>query len=239
MVYPTEKIRLNKLLTQAGVCSRRKADDLIKQGCVTVDGRVAEESFILVDFSQDIRVNKKRVVEKKDFLYLIVNKPKGVICSNVRQTKRDILIYDILPYKRKKLFTVGRLDKDTTGLIIVTDDGEFANAIIHPRSNIEKEYILSSKQMITDDMIAILRKAHYQNGTKVVAKKVIRLTRFKISITVTQGKKRMIRAMAKKAQIKIKLLSRIRIGNIKIGSLPKASFRHLSKREKEIILQKK
>ena len=131
--------RLSKILAQAGVASRRKAEALIFEARVEVDGLVCMKPEEHVDFSQDIRVDGIRIKKPEVKKYFILNKPKGYICSNERPLKGKI-VNDLFTKVKENLFTVGRLDKDTEGLLLVTNDGIFANQVIHPKSNIEKEY---------------------------------------------------------------------------------------------------
>ena len=230
MVYPSEKIRLDKLLAKS-FSSRRDAKRLIEEGRVKVDGVIVSEGAMKVDFSQDIRVNNVRVTEERKYTYLLFDKPKGVICSKVRQRKDSVIIYDLLPAKYKKLSSVGRLDKDTTGLILITDDGQFSNRITHPSNKLEKEYIITSNKPISKEQVIELRNKSC--GKSKRARVVKMQTRFKIVMVVIEGTKRMIRRMASDVGISVKDLRRVRIGPLKILNSKPGFFRHLSSLERK------
>ena len=224
MVYPTEKIRLDKLLSQS-VSSRRDAKKLIAERRVKVDGSIAEDGGVKVDFSQDVRVDNVRVMKKNNYTYLLFNKPKGVICSRARQSKDSVLIYDLLPYKNKRLFSVGRLDKNTTGLILITDDGDFANRITHPSNKLEKEYILTSTRPLSSNDIDKLKNQPCGKSSR--AKYIKMKSKFQVIIIVIEGTKRMIRKMASNSGITVRKLKRIRIGPLKLTGIKPGICRHL------------
>src|SRR5262245_7023217 len=153
------KKRLSKTLQAAGVASRRAAEEIIFAGRCCVNGEVVLLPQTLVDQSKDvITVDHKQIKRAEQKFYFLLNKPEGTICSHVRYAKKTKLVVDLFQHLNVRLFTVGRLDKDTSGLILVTNDGHFAHRLIHPSFNISKEYIAKTGQEITEHHLKILSK---------------------------------------------------------------------------------
>ncbi len=229
--------RLNKAVASSGICSRRKADELILQGAVTVNGTTVLEPFLRVDPKKDhIVVQGQKKVVPKAKLYFLLNKPRGYVCSNVRQNLEHLVV-DLFPKNMPNLFTVGRLDRESTGLIIVTNDGDFANKVIHPSSNIVKEYLVKVSQEVFDDHLMLLSKGGFIEGTFVKPHRVQKLRRGTLKICVKQGKKREVRILCEKAGLEILELKRIRIGSLHLGSLSEGCYRVLTSKDKEAIFQ--
>lgn len=229
------EIRLNKAIAASGLYSRRKADELILSGAVTVNGKTVLEPFCRVDSKKDqiqIQGHKKIQAAKKS--YFLLNKPKGFICSNARQNLEHLVI-DLFPKHLQNLFTVGRLDKDSTGLIILTNDGDFANKVIHPSSNITKEYLVKTTQEITEEYIIALAKGGFIEGSFVKPEKVKKVRKGTIKICLKQGKKREIRVLCEKVGLNVVELKRIRIGSLHLGSLPVGSYIEMSDADKAAI----
>jgi len=227
--------RLSKILAAAGVASRRACETLIQDGAVTVNGKIIlkpEEHFNPKKVS--IRVNGKEIRTEKKVCYLL-NKPKGYICTNVRPGKQRILL-DLFPNEPNRIYSVGRLDKDTEGLLLMTNDGHFADKVIHPRSNIEKEYLLKAHCEITHEHLVMLSQGMYIEGRFVKPAKVKKIRKNTLSITVKEGKKHEVRLLAEKASLRVLSLKRIRIGNILLGSLKTGSYRTLSDKEKKLLV---
>jgi 23S rRNA pseudouridine2605 synthase len=221
-------VRLNKFLADAGIDSRRKVETLILENKVKVNNKIVNNLSTKIDPSKDqVKVNDKLIQEEKK-LYFILNKPKGYLCSNQRRD-RERLVIDLFKEFKTKLFTVGRLDKDTTGLIIVTNDGDLANKIIHPSSNIEKEYLAKIKQEIKDKDLKKISKGCFVENNFVRPKSVKKVRNGSLKITVLEGRKREIRVMIKKSDLSLISLTRIRVGNLKLGSLEIGFFKKVSK----------
>ncbi len=239
------KIRLNKFLAHCGIASRRKVEDIILAKSVKVNGKIKSLPQTLIDPKIDIiKVNDKVIKEEKKY-YFILNKPKGFICSNkiknlnsnLKNKKRTkiSLIIDLFKDYNVRLFTVGRLDKDTTGLLIVTNDGDFANKVIHPSSNLEKEYFVRVKENLSKNHLKKILKGAFVEKKFVKPKKVIKTSRKTLKMIVTEGKKREIKVFIQKANLTLVELHRVRIGNLKLeknipfGYFKKVSFKEVSK----------
>lgn len=224
-------------MAAAGVASRRACEELIFEGRVQVNGDVVKVPQTLVDWENDIITldgEKLRGEEKK--VYFMLNKPKGYICSNERVGRKPI-ITDLFDTKAERLFTIGRLDKDSTGLLLVTNDGAFANRVIHPSSNIEKEYLVKTAQEITSAHLqAVARGARVdEKWVRPVSVKKVRRGTFKI--VVKEGKKHEVRIIAEKAGLKVTDLRRIRIGSLLLGPLPEGNYIVLTEADQKLIFE--
>lgn len=151
--------------------------------------------------------------------------------------ERKKLVIDLFP-KEKRLFSVGRLDRDTTGLLIITNDGHFAQKVIHPSSNIEKEYLVKTFQEVTHEHLVKISKGAFVDGVYVRPLSVKKVRRGTLKVVVKEGRKREVRVLVQKAELKILSLTRIRIGGLHLGPLPEGSYRELTENEKEDIFKK-
>jgi len=227
--------RLSKVIAAAGHCSRRKAEELIFEGRVKVNGKFILIPQTLVDIEEDqILIDEAVRIKPQQKKYFLLNKPKGFICSSAKVGNKKIIM-DLFPKLKERLFTVGRLDKDTTGLLIVTNDGDFANQIIHPSSNIIKEYEVKTKDEVTDTHLAKLRKGTYVDQKKVVPTYVKPIKPYCFLIGVKEGKKHEVRIITANAKLKLQSLKRTKIGNLSLGRLSLGSIRPLTKKDKESI----
>lgn len=231
------KKRLAKYLAEAGVAARRKCEELIFSGQVKVNGSTVLLPQTLVDGSESILVNNKKIGKTEEKVYFILNKPPGYLCSASKLNSKGRLVLDLFEGVSKRLFTVGRLDKDTTGLLLVTNDGIFANRVIHPSSNIHKEYIAKTGQEISDSHLKILSEGVEVEGCFVQPLKVKKVRRGTVKIIVGEGKKREVRALLEAANLEVKELKRVRIGGLILGTLPIGAWRTLTEKEKELIFQ--
>lgn len=230
-----ERERLSKVLAAAGVASRRACEELIFKGKVSINGSVALEPQLRVDPNlDDIRVDELRIHGSQEKVYYLLNKPRNYVCSNKPLGKKRLVI-DLFP-KDKRLFTVGRLDRDTTGLLIVTNDGHFAQSVIHPRANIEKEYLVKTTQEIAPEHLKRIAEGGFVEGVYVRPVSVKKVRRGTLKIIVKEGKKREVRAFVKKAGLDIMSLMRIRIGGLLLGKLQEGEYREMTAREKEAII---
>jgi 23S rRNA pseudouridine2605 synthase len=229
-------IRLNKFLAHCGIASRRKVENLIFSKLVKVNEKIIDKPQTLINPKKDIiKINNKVIKEEKKY-YFILNKPKGYLCSNIRKSNEKLVI-DIFKNFSCRLFTVGRLDKDTTGLLILTNDGDLANKIIHPSSNLEKEYIALVKENVTDDHLKKISKGAFIEDKFVKPIKVLKIKRKTLKIIVKEGKKREIKVFIKKANLTLLDLKRVRIGKLKISSIPYGYYRKVSLNELEKIFK--
>lgn len=232
-----DKKRLNKVLAASGIASRRKCDELIFSGKVTINGEIVQLPQTHVNPEMDIiRVNGKKIFFERK-IYYVLNKPVGIVCSASRTTPKMKIIEDLFNSKQR-LFTAGRLDKETSGLIIVTNDGDLANRIAHPSFNVQKEYLIKTSQEITDDHLRKLSAGTYFSGTRICPIRVIKVRRGTLKIVVSEGKKHEVRILAASAGLKILELCRIRIGPITLGKLPIGCWRELSEQEVNYFLSR-
>lgn len=230
-----EPNRLSKILACAGVASRRAAEHLIFDGKVQVNGEVVTIPQTIVDPKTDkVCVDDKRIEFKDEKVYYILNKPKGFICSNKRIGTKKLVI-DLFAQLKHRLFTIGRLDRDTTGLILLTNDGHFSQKVIHPSNNIRKEYLVKTQQEITHEHLTDLSKGTLIEGKWIRPLMVTKMRRGTIKIVVKEGKKREVRLMVQNAGLTLLTLSRIRIGGLRLGPLQEGEWRELSEKECELI----
>ncbi len=235
-----EKKRLSKALAAAGIASRRACEEIIFEGRVRVNGETVKIPQTLVDWSNDrILVDEMPVSSEQEKVYYMLNKPAGYICTNTRPTGKKKIVLDLFPEDQERLFTVGRLDKETEGLLIVTNDGRFANEVIHPSSNITKEYVVKTLQEITPEHLETLSQGARVDDKWIRPVSVSKVRRGTFRICVKEGRKHEVRIIAERAQLKVIELRRVRIGGLLLGTLPVGEFRSLSDREKEILLEAK
>ncbi len=221
------KIRLNKAL--ASIASRRAAEKIIFDKRVTVNGKITELPQTMVEPSDTICVDNKPIKTAKRNVYYLLNKPTGLICTATEgKAKRVLDLFSHLPYR---LFTAGRLDQETSGLILVTNDGEFANRVIHPSFNHLKEYLVKTSQEISDTHLKLISKGTIVQGTPVKPVSVKKVRRGTLKITVAEGKKHEVRHLVQAAGLTLLDLSRIRIGPLKLEKLAPGQWRELSDKE--------
>jgi 23S rRNA pseudouridine2605 synthase len=231
------KKRLSKALAAAGVASRRACEELIFNGHVKVNGVVVKVPQTLVDWEADaIVVDETPVMAEQKKVYYMLNKPAGYICTNARPGQKKI-VFDLLPRSNERLFTIGRLDKDTEGLLLITNDGHFANDVIHPSSNITKEYIVKTAQEITAEHLETLAQGARVDDKWVRPVSVYKVRRGTFRIIVKEGRKHEVRIIAERAKLKVSELRRVRIGSLTLGSLSVGEYRILSAREKELLFE--
>lgn len=222
--------RINKYLSEAGYCSRREADKLIAQGRVTINGEVPEMGT-KVGADDEVRVDGKSVEKKEQKpVYLAFNKPIGVVCTtNSRVEKNNII--DYLGYP-ERIFPVGRLDKASEGLILLTNDGETANRISRSRNEHEKEYLVTVDRVVSPDFVSRMANGVPILDTITKKCKVEKLDNQVFRIVLTQGLNRQIRRMCEYLGYKVTALKRIRVMNIQLD-LPVGKYRELTSQELE------
>ena len=224
-------IRLNKHISALGFASRREADKLIVNGEVMVNGKVVTEMGIKVDPDKDkVEIHGNAMKRRENFIYIALNKPKGYVCS-MRATAQDPKIVTDLIDIGQRIYPVGRLDKDTTGLLLLTNDGTFVNAIIHPSSESEKEYEVTFSVQIPMGALRKLETGVKLQGEKTLPTKVNKIGPAKIRIILKEGKNRQVRRICQKVGYPVKTLKRVRIKNVHLGELPIGRWRRLSKDE--------
>lgn len=229
------KQRLSKVLAAAGIASRRACEELIFDGRVKVNGEVVKVPQTSVDSIGDtIQVDGKNVSQAENKVYYILNKPTGYICT-ARRSGQSKLVLDLFEGEGHRLFTVGRLDKDTEGLLIVTNDGHFANKVIHPSANIHKEYLVKTDQELSHDHLVAIGHGTLVEGAFVKPIRVQKVRRGTLKIVIGEGKKREVRMLLDAAGLRVSELTRIRLGGLHLGPLPVGSWRALSDKEKNLI----
>lgn len=224
--------RLQKILAEAGVASRRKAEELIAAGRVSVNGKIITEMGTKADKERDeIRVDNKPIKEPQHVYYLL-NKPAGYICT-LKDDKGRKTIRECLPEVKERIFPVGRLDYDTTGLIIMTNDGDFANRMMHPRYHLPKTYEVAVDGILTDQMLVMLTKGIELNDGMTLPAEVTLLSRKEsthktvIQITIREGRNRQIKRMMEYFHCEVTRLNRIRYGCLEIGKLRQGEYRKI------------
>jgi 23S rRNA pseudouridine2605 synthase len=234
--------RLAKYLAHCGIASRRKAEEYIKEGQVSVNGAIVESPATNIDPSKDhIKIGNK-LIKPKTRKYFILNKPKNVITTKADTFDRQTVL-DLLPAKHHDLHPVGRLDKDTTGLLLLTNDGPLTNALTHPRYHAQKRYRVTINGKISlDDVIKIKKGVWLAEGkTKPAKARIVRSGRqiTIVDVSIREGKNRQIRRMISSIGYRVKDLERISIGPISLGRLAIGQWRVLSgseiKRLKEYV----
>ena len=231
-------MRINKYLAKCGVASRRNCDKLISDGLVTVNGKVCTLGQEINEFEDSICVDGRKINRVKKFSYYIMNKPKGYVCT-VKDDKGRKTVMDLLPPGVDRVFPVGRLDYDSEGLLILTNDGDFCNRLIHPSSEIPKTYLVKIEGSLEDQQIAKLSKGVVIDGvkTKKCTIKIVDETKAftKYHVTVTEGRNREIRKMFLTEGKEVKFLKRIKIGDLTMGSLDRGAVRKLTQDEIEYL----
>ena len=222
-----EEIRLNKYMSETGICSRREADRYIESGRVTVDG-VKAIPGIKVSKGQVVKLDGKSISKEEEMIYIALNKPVGITCTTDRNIKGNIV--DVVNHE-KRIFHIGRLDKDSEGLILLTNDGDIVNKILRAGNNHDKEYIVTVNKPINDEFIKRMG-----NGIKILGKITKKCLVNKegektFRIILTEGMNRQIRRMCEALGYKVTKLKRIRIMNIKLGKLKIGEWRNLTNEE--------
>ena len=223
-----EKIRINKYLSEVGFCSRREADRLLEEGRITINGRVPELGTKVSD-EDEIFVDGKTIKKvEEEFVYIAFNKPVGIVCTtDTKREKNNIVDYINHP---KRIFPIGRLDKPSEGLILLTSDGDIVNKILRARNNHEKEYYVRVNKPITEKFLEKMRNGVPILDTVTMKCEVEKIDTMNFRIVLTQGLNRQIRRMCEHLDYEVKKLKRVRIMNIKLD-LPVGKWRDLTPQE--------
>ena len=222
-----EPVRINKYLSEAGVCSRREADRQVEAGNVTIDGVVASMGAkVLPD--QTVLFCGKPVKKEEEMILLAFNKPVGIVCTAAKDEKDNIVDYIHYP---KRIYPVGRLDKESTGLLLLTNNGQLMDDILRGSNYHEKEYIVHVNKPITDSVLQAMAQGVPILDTITRPCKIRRMGKDCFYITLTQGLNRQIRRMCEYFDYRVTSLKRIRIMNIELGSLPVGKWRELTTSE--------
>ncbi|WP_420842497.1 23S rRNA pseudouridine(2604) synthase RluF [Halalkalibacter alkaliphilus] len=221
-------MRINKYISEAGKASRRGADKLITEGRVTINGKRAQIGD-QVEPGDDVLVNGSPVRVARNNVYIALNKPVGITSTTEKKVKGNII--DLVNHPLR-VFNIGRLDKDSEGLILLTNDGDIVNEILRAENKHEKEYIVSVDKPITPEFLKNMSEGVKILGTKTLPCEVRPLSKFDFQIILTQGLNRQIRRMCEELGYEVYRLQRTRIMNIHLGNLPPGQWRDLSKKER-------
>ncbi len=221
------EVRLNKYLSEAGVCSRREADRLIEKGMVKVDGKTAAVGMKVAP-GQEITVGEKKVSRKEEAVVLAVNKPRGIVCTEDPREKDNIIRFLDYPVR---ITYVGRLDKESEGLLLMTNNGDIINRIMRARNSHEKEYLVTVDRPVTEDFLSGMAGGVPILDTVTRPCEIKKTGKYEFTIILTQGLNRQIRRMCEVFGYKVKELRRIRVMNIRLGNLKPGEYRTLTGEE--------
>lgn len=224
-----EPVRLNKYLSEAGVCSRREADRLIESGRVTVDGQRAQTGMRITP-GQVVKVGRKVVSKQDEMIVLAVNKPRGIVCTEERRERNSIVRF--LDYPVRVTY-IGRLDKDSRGLLLMTNNGDIINKMMRAANYHEKEYKVTVDQEITPEFIEKMSSGVPILDTVTRPCRVEKIGKYTFSIILTQGLNRQIRRMCEVLGYQVRDLVRVRVMNIRLGSLKEGQYRKVTDEELE------
>ncbi len=224
-------IRINKYISEKGLCSRREADELIRQGRVTINGVKAEMGSRV--YSGDlVKLGGKPLKPKDPPVYIAFNKPPGIVCTTDPREKDNIIDFIRFP---KRIFPIGRLDKESEGLIFLTSDGDIVNKILRAGNNHEKEYIVTVDRPITQGFIESMSRGVRILGTVTKKCKTVQMSKYVFRIILTEGMNRQIRRMCETFGYNVVKLIRVRIMNVRLGTLHTGRWRYLTAEELKTI----
>jgi 23S rRNA pseudouridine2604 synthase len=226
-------VRLNKYISETGVCSRREADKWIEAGRVTCNGQPAALGTQVAP-GDEVRIDGELIGQKKKQIYLALNKPVGIICTTEPHIEDNIIDHVGFP---ERIFPVGRLDRDSEGLILLTNDGDIVNEILRSENNHEKEYVVTVDRPVTDLSLQMMAAGVKIMGEVTKRSKVTRVDPQTFRIVLTQGLNRQIRRMCSALGYRAQRLQRVRIMNIQLGSLKAGQWRHLTPAEVAGLMQ--
>jgi 23S rRNA pseudouridine2604 synthase len=238
--------RVNKWLAQSGVCSRREAEGLIAEGLVSIDGEVVEDVGRKIDPGQTLTLADKAEKALTSAMTILIHKPRGIVSSQpepgqtpaVRLLTRDAQWppYGAVPDRDSKLAPVGRLDMESRGLLLMSEDGVVAKAVIGPQSNLEKEYLVAVMGELTDEKLDLLHHGLELDGRQLRPAEVSVVSDMRLRIVLKEGRNRQIRRMCELVELKVVDLFRTRVGPLTLGDMPEGRWRHLSKEERGLLI---
>ena len=230
-----EGIRINKFLSEAGVCSRREADRRIENGEITINGRIAVTGDKVLP-EDVVLVNGRPIQKEEEMVLLVLNKPAGIVCTAEKREKNNVI--DFLQYP-KRIYPIGRLDKDSEGLLLLTNNGDIVNKIMRAGNMHEKEYIVTVNKPVTESFIRGLAGGVplVELNTTTRKCKVEKIANRKFRIILTQGLNRQIRRMCEYFGYRVEKLERVRIMNIKLGELKSGEYREVTEKEYQELLK--
>lgn len=239
-----QAIRIQKYLSEQGICSRRQADALIADGLVSVNGEVALPGTRIVPGKDELNVEGRRIrAKKRTSVVLLVNKPKGYLCTN-HDPHSNKTIFSLVPppYDKEKLFCAGRLDKDSEGMVILTNDGELGHRITHPSGGVTKRYHVTLNRPFDLSLIPTLLRGIINEGEHLYAHKIIPLNvnhepPVRLEVHLQQGRKREIRRLFSSVGFFVKKLERFQMGALRLQRLPQGRLRELKGKEIDLLLK--
>ena len=221
--------RINKYIASCGVCSRRKAEEYVLSGRVKVNDIIIKDLAYKVKEEDIIKIDDNIINKEEKKVYIMLNKPKGYVTTSHEQFGRksvlDLIDEDV------RVYPIGRLDMYTEGLLLLTNDGDFANKLMHPKNKIDKKYIVTSKEKITQNQKELLESGVNIGDYITRPAKVNILTNNQFEIIISEGKNRQVRRMCEAVRVNLTNLKRIQIGNINLGNLQTGKYRYLSDEE--------
>ena len=228
-----ELVRLQKMLADCGVDSRRKCEELIRRGSVKVNGKVAVIGDKVDPYTDKVYVKGKRVTAaaKPKYRYIMLNKPRGYVTTMSDERGRKC-VAELIEDIEERVYPIGRLDKDSEGMLLLTNDGEFANHIMHPKKHINKVYRVTVRPAITEEMVEKLQTGIVLDGRKTAPAQVRVVTkqegRVVLEIVIREGRNRQIRRMCESLGLEVARLKRIAVGTVKLGGLKQGMYRDSS-----------
>lgn len=229
-------MRLNKFLANSGVASRRKSEKIIEAGRVKINGKIITDLSTRVNKDDIVLVDDKEINLIEDNLYILLNKPIG-FTSTVKDPHAKRTVLDLLQLNGRRLYPVGRLDKDSCGALLISDDGDFTYKLTHPKHDIFKTYFVIVEGITEDKDLKKLENGvvidGYKTNKAVVEKLQTKDNKTELNITIGEGRNRQVRKMFQYIGHKVIYLKRISIGEVKLGDLPEGKFRNLTKEELE------
>jgi 23S rRNA pseudouridine2605 synthase/23S rRNA pseudouridine2604 synthase len=228
-------IRLQKYISEAGICSRRQAERYMQSGRVRVNGEVVTTLGTKIDPQQDrVAVNDQEIKPVRKAVYIALHKPEGVV-SSCRHAGQKVVV-DLIDLP-ERVYPIGRLDKDSTGLLLLTNDGRLHHRLSHPSFDHEKVYEVGVDRVITDGALNRMAKGMLLRDTRTRPAKVKRLSGRRFRIVLQEGRNRQIRRMLRKLGYQVSTLKRVRMANIRLGNLAPGEWRYLTRIEKERLLK--
>ena len=225
-----ELIRLNKYISQSGLCSRRAADELIKKGKVQVNNKLCDQVGTKINKDDKVIVNKKLIKPEKN-IYVLLNKPKDYISTN-KDTHNRRVVFDLVKGINKRLFSVGRLDRQTTGLLLLTNDGDVAKKLTHPSHKIKKIYCVTLEKKISNDEISQINNGLFVEDELIKVDNIERLEKEnEVGIEIHMGKNRIIRKIFESLNHRVSKLDRVLFGPFTKKDLPRGKWRVLNQNE--------
>ena len=233
-----ESVRLQKFMADSGVASRRKSEELIADGKVRVNGKVAQIGDKIDPKHDVVSVNGRKIARGNDYVYLMLNKPRGYVTTMSDEMDRKC-VAELVADVGKRVYPVGRLDRDSEGLLLITNDGEFANAMTHPSRHIAKTYRVSVRPKITEDQITVLTSSLMIDGRKTLPADVRVVSseedKSVLEIVLYEGRNRQIRRLCEEAGLDTVRLKRVAIGQLKLSGLKVGEYRSLTKDEVSLL----